>query len=138
VSLAVPVDVTELVVRTLRRLLAGRPEPEAAGVKVSTETGRGPAGGPPSVPWLLVTDDGHTWAWPAVQRAVIRLTCWHRTPHSSKALAALSMGLLCIPDPSQPWTAEPVTGPISGTDPYTDKPLATGAVAVLARTPTRQ
>jgi hypothetical protein len=137
VSLAVPVDVTELVVRALRRLLAERPEPEAAGVKVSTETGRGPTGGPPSLPWLLVAEDGHTWAWPAVQRAVIRLTCWHRTPHSSKALTALAVGLLCTPKPSRPWTAEPVTGPISGTDPYTDKPLATAAVEVLARTPIR-
>jgi hypothetical protein len=136
VSLAVPVDVTELVVRALRRLLAERPEPEAAGVKVSTETGRGPNGGPPSVPWLLVADDGHAWQWPALQRVTLRLTCWHRTPHSSKALTGLALGLLCDPTPSQPWTAEPVTGPISGTDPYTDKPLATAAVAVLARTPT--
>jgi hypothetical protein len=136
VNVAFPVDVAELVVRALRRLLAGRPEPVAAGVKVSTETGRGPTGGPPSVPWLLVADDGHTWSWPAVQRAVVRLTCWHRTPHSSKGLTGLALGLLCTPDPLQAWTAKPVTGPISGTDPYTDKPLATAAVAVLARTPT--
>ncbi|MBP2320490.1 hypothetical protein JOF56_000875 [Kibdelosporangium banguiense] len=136
-SVAVPVDVTELVVRALRRLLSGRPESVAAGVKVSTETGRGVNGGPPSLPWLLVAEDGHTWAWPAVQRVVIRLTCWHRTPHSSKALAGLALGLLCHPALSQPWTAEPVTGPISATDPYTDKPLATATVAVLARTPPR-
>jgi hypothetical protein len=134
VSLAVPVDVTELVVRALRRLLAERPEPVAAGVQVSTETGRGPTGGPPSVPWLLVADDGHTWTWPAVQRATIRLTCWHHTPHSSKTLTALALGLLCTPTRSQPWTAEPVTGPISGTDPYTTQPLATVTLAVFART----
>ncbi|GAB3873770.1 hypothetical protein GCM10029964_014590 [Kibdelosporangium lantanae] len=136
-SLAVPVDVPELVVRALRRLLVGRPEPEVAGVKVSTETGRGLTGGPPSVPWLLVASDGHAWDWPAIQRATIRLTCWHRTPHTSTALAALAMAVLCAPNTGQPWTAELVTGPIAGIDPYTDKPLATAAVTVLARTPTR-
>ncbi|MEV4313003.1 hypothetical protein [Actinocrispum sp. NPDC049592] len=137
-TLPVPLDVAELVVRALRRLLAERPEPEAAGVKVSTETGRGPTGGPPSLPWLLVANDGHTWDWPAVQRVTVRLTCWHRTAHSSTALAALAMAVLCAPGAGRPWSAEPVSGPISGTDPYTDKPLATAAVAVLARTPTRR
>jgi hypothetical protein len=138
VNVAFPVDVAELVVRALRRLLAGRPEPVAAGVKVSTETGRGPnGGGPPSLPWLLVAEDGHTWAWPAIQRATIRLTSWHHTPHTSKALAALALGLLCAPTTSVSWRAEPVTAPITGTDPYTSHPLATAAVAVFARTPTR-
>jgi hypothetical protein len=33
--------------------------------------------------------------------------------------------------------AEPVAAPIGGVDPYTDAPLATAAVAVFARTPTR-
>ena len=136
-SLAVPVDVTELVVRALRRLLAERPEPDATGVKVSTETGHGPGGGPPSLPWLLVAEDGHTWDWPAVQRVTIRLTCWHRTPHTSTALTGLAMALLCAPSVGRAWTAEPVIGPITGTDPYTDKPLATAAVTVVARTPTR-
>ncbi|SMD27066.1 hypothetical protein [Kibdelosporangium aridum] len=134
-SVAVPVDVAELVVRALRGLLAGRLEPVVAGVKVSTETGRGPNGGPPSLPWLLVAEDGHTWAWPAVQRAMIRLTCWHRTPHSSKALAGLALGVLCAPGSSRPWTAEPVTGPLAGIDPSTDAPLAPAAVALRVRTP---
>jgi hypothetical protein len=106
-------------------------------VKVSTETGRGHAGGPPSLPWLLVAEDGHTWRWPAVQRATIRLTSWHRSPHTSKALAALALGLLCDPRNSGVLGAEPVAAPIGGVDPYTDAPLATAAVAVFARTPTR-
>ncbi len=136
-SLAVPLDVTELVVCALRRLLAQRPEPEAAGVKVSTETGRGPNGGPPSLPWLLVADDGQSWTWPAVQRAVIRLTCWHRTPHSSKALIALALGVLCTPSASRQWTAEPFAGPINSIDPYTNDPLATAALTVFARSALR-
>ncbi|WNV82213.1 hypothetical protein [Umezawaea sp. Da 62-37] len=138
-SLPVPVDVAELVVRTLRPLLTARPEPEVAGIKVSTQVGNGPQGGPPSLPWLLVAEDGHTWSWPAVQRAVIRLTCWHRTDHTAKAVTALAMALLCAPHGGSALiVAEPVTAPIAGLDPYTDQPLATAAVTVYARTPTRK
>jgi hypothetical protein len=139
VTLAVPVDVVDLVVRTLRPLLAARPEPEAAGVRVSTEVGHGTDGGPPSLPWLLVAEDGHTWTWPAVQRAVIRLTCWHHSEHKAKAVAGLALALLCDPHGGSALIgAEPVAGPIAGLDPYTDHPLATAAVAVNARTPTRK
>jgi hypothetical protein len=53
VSLPVPLDVADLVVRELRRLLADRRDEIAAGVRVSTETGRGHDGGPPRLPWLL-------------------------------------------------------------------------------------
>ncbi|WNV86569.1 hypothetical protein [Umezawaea sp. Da 62-37] len=138
-SLPVPVDVAELVVRTLRLLLTVRPEPEVVGIKVSTQVGHGPHGGPPSLPWLLVAEDGHTWSWPAVQRAVIRLTCWHHSEHKAKAVAGLALALLCDQRGAGLLiTAEPVTGPVAGIDPYTDQPLATAAVAVYARTPTRK
>ncbi|MCS7484654.1 hypothetical protein ACFFQW_45185 [Umezawaea endophytica] len=138
-TLPVPVDVAELVVRMLRPLLAARPELEVAGAKVSTETGHGPQGGPPSLPWLLVAEDGHTWTWPAVERAVIRLTCWHRSEHTAKAVAGLALALLCDHhDAGVLITAEPVAGPVAGLDPHTDQPLATAAVAVYARTPTRR
>lgn len=50
-TLPVPVDVAELVVRALRPQLAARPEPVLAGIKVSTQVGSGPDGGPPSLPW---------------------------------------------------------------------------------------
>lgn len=138
----VPVDVLELVVRELRPLLAARPEPVATGVAVSTTLSTGGTApvdnGPPSLPWLLVAEDGHTWSWPAVQRAVIRLTVWHHTPHTAKALCALAIGVLCAPRPAGALlTVEPVAAPVAGIDPYTDAPLATAAVAVFARTPTR-
>ncbi|MGH2375100.1 MAG: hypothetical protein ACRDIC_16735 [bacterium] len=141
-AVPVPVDVLELVIRELRPLLAARPEPVAAGVKVSTvvSTGAGAnhASGPPSLPWLLLAEDGHTWSWPAVQRAVIRITTWHTSPHAAKALCALAVGLLCVPRPPGSLLAiEPVAAPAAGLDPYTDAPLATAAVAVHARTPTR-
>lgn len=137
-TVPVPVDVAALVVRLLRPLLAARPEPFVAGVKVSTETGHGPDGGPPSLPWLLVADDGHTWSWPATQRAVIRLTCWHHSAHSSKALAGLALGLLCDQrGAGLVLGGSPISAPIAGIDPYTDHPLATAAVAVHARTPIR-
>lgn len=138
-NLPVPVDVVELVVRTLRPLLASRSEAEAVGIKVSTEVGHGLDGGPPSLPWLLVAEDGHTWTWPAVQRAVIRLTCWHRSEHTAKAVAGLALALLCDQrGPGVLIAAEPVAGPVAGLDPLTDQPLATAAVAVYARTPTRK
>lgn len=136
--LVVPVDVAELVVRALRPQLAARGEPVLAGIKVSTQVGTGPDGGPPSLPWLLVAEDGHTWAWPALQRVVIRLTCWHRTEHAAKAAVGLALALLSLPAPAPGLTGgEPVTGPLGGIDPHTDRPLATAAVAVRARTTTR-
>ncbi|WP_409182944.1 hypothetical protein F9C11_00240 [Amycolatopsis sp. VS8301801F10] len=96
----IPRDVAETVVRLLRSLLSAATDPAAAGVKVSTETGRGHDGGPPSLPWLLVAEDGHSWDWPAVQRAVIRLTCWHRDAHTAKRLAGIALGLVCTPQQS--------------------------------------
>ncbi|MFE9747557.1 hypothetical protein ACFYOT_21860 [Saccharothrix saharensis] len=128
----------ELVVRALRLHLAVRPEPVLAGIKVSTQVGTGSNGGPPSLPWLLVAEDGHTWAWPALQRVVIRLTCWHRTEHAAKAAVAVAFALLCLPTPARGLTGgQPVTGPLGALDPHTDRPLATAAVAVRARTTTR-
>ncbi|MFD8494266.1 hypothetical protein [Amycolatopsis sp. NPDC059657] len=132
----VPLDVAELVVRQLRPALSERTDPVAAGVKVSTETGRDANGGPPSLPWLLIVEDGHDWTWPAVQRAVIRLTCWHRDTHAAKGLAGLALGLLCVPrPPGAVLRGEPVAAPIAGIDPYTSRPLATAAAAVYVRTP---
>jgi hypothetical protein len=138
VSLPVPLDIADLVVRELRRLLADRRDEIAAGVRVSTETGAGHDGGPPRLPWLLVAEDGHTWSWPALQRATVRITCWHHTEHQSKALAALALALLCdVRGAGALIAAEPVTAPIAGTDPYTSAPLAFVALSVLARTPHR-
>lgn len=135
-TVPVPRDMAELVVWVLRRSLAGRPDPIADGAKVSTELGRSRDGGPQSVPWLLVVEDDHTWSWPAVQQATIRLSAWHRSPHASKALAALALALLCDPvSIGGQLTGRPVTAPVAGTDPYTHAPLATAAVTITARTP---
>ncbi|MBM7771728.1 hypothetical protein JOD54_001932 [Actinokineospora baliensis] len=131
----VPVDVVELVLRVLRPLLAvagpgGRPIP------VSTTVGDGVDGGPARLPWVLVAEDGHTWAWPAVQRSIIRLTCWHTSPHAAKATLSVALGLLCVrPAPAPLLHTEPLTAPITGSDPYTGAPLATATLAVHARTP---
>ncbi|NKE63886.1 hypothetical protein FXN61_47195, partial [Lentzea sp. PSKA42] len=93
--LPVPVDVLELVLGLLRPRLAERPEPVLTGLKVSSETGHGREGGPPSLPWLRLTEEGHTWAWPAVQRVVLRLTCWHRTEYDAKAAVGLALAVVC-------------------------------------------
>ncbi|WP_328604774.1 hypothetical protein OG943_32730 [Amycolatopsis sp. NBC_00345] len=131
----VPLDVAELVVRRLRIQLAAVTDPAADRVHVSTETGRGHDGGPPSLPWLLVAEDGHGWDWPAVQRTVIRLTCWHHDPHTAKRLAGIALGLLCAPQPAGALLrGEPVTAPIGGIDPYTAAPLATASLIAYART----
>lgn len=136
--LPVPLDVAELIVRRLRTQLADVTDPVATRVKVSTETGRGPDGGPPSLPWLLVAEDGHGWDWPAVQRAVIRLTCWHRDLHTAKRLAGIALGLLCTPQPAgMLLRGEPITAPIGGIDLYTAAPLATASLTTYARTPPR-
>jgi hypothetical protein len=123
-----------------RRRAGGAPSPwlarrQAEQVQVSTETSAGPDGGPPTSLWLLVGEDGHTWQWPAMQRAVIRLTVWHRNPHSSKALAGLALGLLCAPTPpGLIIRAEPIAAPLAAIDPYMAAPPATCAAAVFART----
>ncbi|ACU37160.1 hypothetical protein [Actinosynnema mirum] len=135
-ALPVPVDVADLVVRALRPLLTARAEPAVAGIRVATRVGDGPDGGPPSLPWLLVAEDSHTWTWPAVQRAVVRLTCWHRTEHEAKAALAVALALLCVPVPAPGLLGgDPVIGPLSGIDPHTARPLATAAAVVRARTP---
>jgi hypothetical protein len=135
----VPLDVAELVVRNLRVQLAAVADPAAELVKVSTETGRGHDGGPPSMPWLLVSEDGHSWDWPAVQRTVIRLTCWHRDTHSAKRLAGIAISLLCFPQPAGALLrGDPIAAPIAAIDPYTATPLATCAATIFARTPTGQ
>lgn len=132
----VPRDVAEIVARRLRNLLAAVLDPAADRAKVSTETGRGRDGGPPSIPWLLVAEDGHGWEWPAVQRAVIRLTCWHHDTHAAKRLAGIALGLLCAPQPAGALLrGEPVTAPIAGIDPFTVEPLATASLTAYARTP---
>lgn len=132
----VPLDVAELVVRRLRVQLAAVTDPAVELVKVSTETGRGHDGGPPSLPWLLVAEDGHRWDWPAVQRTVIRLTCWHRDTHTAKRLVGIALGLLCAPQPAEALLrGEPVTAPVGGIDPYTAGPLATASLTAYARTP---
>jgi hypothetical protein len=140
VSLPVPRDVVALVLDALRPALAARSEPYAARLVVSSEMGSEPGsdadGGPPSLPWLLVAEDGHTWTWPAVQRCVIRLTCWHHSEFTAKATVALALGLLCAPGGRGALlAADPVTAPVGGIDPYTDQPQATASLAVLARTP---
>jgi hypothetical protein len=140
VGLPVPRDVVALVLDVLRPAFAERSEPYAAGLVVSSEMGSEPGNdaddGPPSLPWLLVAEDGHSWSWPAVQRSTIRLTCWHRSEFTAKAVCALALGLLCAPGiRTAPITADPITAPIAGLDPYTDQPLATASVAVFARTP---
>ncbi|MBE8515988.1 hypothetical protein ILP97_00335 [Amycolatopsis sp. H6(2020)] len=133
-----PLDVTELVVHRPRDQLAAVTDPVADQVKVSTETGRGNDGGPPSLPWLLVAEDGHRWDWPAVQRTVIRLTCWHRNTHSAKQLAGIALGLLRAPQPAGALLrGEPATAPIAGVAPYTAAPLATASLTAYARTPSR-
>lgn len=137
-ALPVPVDVALLVVRALRPLLAARTEPAVADIRVATRVGDSPDGGPPELPWLLVAEDSHTWAWPAVQRVVVRLTCWHHTEHEAKAAIAVALALLCVPVPATGLLGgEPVTGPLPGIDPHTARPLATAALALRARTPTR-
>lgn len=134
----VPVDAVELVLSVLRPLLAARPESVLKGLKIGTETGHGPHGGPPSLPWLRLTEEGHTWRWPAVQRVVLRLTCWHRTDHDAKAGVGLALGVLCsLRDVRGVLDVEPIVGPIAAPDPHTRQPLATATAAVRIRTPTR-
>jgi hypothetical protein len=134
----VPVDVLELVLVLLRPRLAERPEPVLAGLRVSSETGHGREGGPPSLPWLRVTEEGHTWTWPAVQRVVLRLTCWHRTEYDAKAAVGLALAVVCnLRGVRGLLAADPITGPIAAPDPHTTRPLATATVAVRVRTPTR-
>ncbi|MBP2479102.1 hypothetical protein JOF53_007974 [Crossiella equi] len=128
----VPLDVAELAARLLRRQLGD-------GLPVSTELGRGPDGGPERLPWLLVAVDAHTWQWPAIQRGTVRLSAWHHTEHQAVRLVAEALGRLCDPGTASGAliAAEPATGPIPGTDPYTGAPLATARAVLVVRTPPR-
>jgi hypothetical protein len=141
VTAPVPVDAAELVARALRAAVAGLTDPVAAGLKISTQVGRGRDGGPPSRPWLLVAEDAHSWRWPAVQSATIRLTAWHHSEHDAKAVAGLVLGVLCdrATAAATPGLllAEPDSAPLSDVDPYTGEPLAFTTAVVTIRTPVR-
>ncbi|MCP3800321.1 hypothetical protein NLX83_13740 [Allokutzneria sp. A3M-2-11 16] len=127
-------DAAAVVVMLLRSLLAGRADRVAEKVQVSTEMGRNPEGGPPSLPWVLVRDDGGRWEWPAVASALVRLSVWHHNERSAKALCTLALTLLaCHEGGGGLIVVDALALPAAGTDPYTGAPLATASCTAFLR-----
>ncbi|MGI8310669.1 hypothetical protein [Saccharopolyspora hattusasensis] len=131
-TVLVPPDAAELVVRLLRDVLPSLDERLVVGLRISTELGHGP--GPPSLPWVLVREDGSTWSWPAPLRSTIRISAWHETQHSAKRVCSLALAALVAQrDAGGVIAAEPIAGAEVGPDPYTGGPVATASAAVFTR-----
>lgn len=131
-SLLVPPDATEVVAGLLREALPGLDERLVVGLQVSTGLGEHPA--PPSLPWLVVREDGSSWRWPGPQRSTVRLTAWHDTEYQTKRLCTVALSVLVAAcDAPGVIGVEPIGGAEVGPDPYTGGPVATASAAVFTR-----
>jgi hypothetical protein len=95
---------------------------------------RGHDGGPKSLLWLLIAEDGHRWSWPAVQRATIRLPAGTAPPRHWPCSHSRWCATCAPWARSSPLAWSPP--PVVGLDPHANEPLAFTSASVLAQTPT--
>lgn len=107
----------------LRALLAGRSEPEAAGVTVSTR-GLPGADEDRSLPYVQVRSDGKFRNSRLDGRATIRVIVWHTDEGLAEDLAALCEALILAATSTDIRSVSPVAGPIPTGDPDTGLPLS--------------
>jgi hypothetical protein len=104
----------------LRSLLAGRPEPAAAGVTVST---RLPAPDGPR-PYVQVRSEGRSRDSRLNGSATIRVRVWHRDEGLGEALASLAEALLLDASSDSVRGFTPLVGPLPTEDPDSGEPLS--------------
>lgn len=114
----------QLAVRDLLRvLLAGRPEPYAAGVTVSTRSPDG-TDEAPRLPYIQVRSDGRFRDSRLNGRASVRVIVWHRDEGLGEDLAGLAEALLLAGSSDRIRGASPLTGPMPTGDPDTGAPMS--------------
>lgn len=87
--LAIPPDAERLVIDLLASLLAARGQDVTVGVNIPATWAAG------TKPHVQIALDGTPEGqYPILTRASVRVTCWHQSTTTAKALANLCMGLL--------------------------------------------
>lgn len=114
----------------LRTLLAGRSEPYAAGVTVST---RPPAGTSPSLPYVQVRSDGRFRDSRLDGRASVRVIVWHTDEGLGESLAGLCEALLMASTSAEIRGCTSLSGPIPTGDPDTGAPMSYFTVTARLR-----
>jgi len=108
----------------LRELLAGRTEPYARDVEVST---RGPSSRSDETggrPYVRVVSDGRFRNSRLNGRATVRVIVWHRDDGAAEALAALCEALLLAAHGHGVRGFSPLVGPRPTGDPDTGAPMS--------------
>ena len=127
--LAVPPDAERVIVDFLTAALAARSQDVTVGVDLPTTWTTG------TKPHVQVALDGTpSVQYPILASASVRATCWHASPTTAKALAALCQALLCAhPGSVQVASVQPLTGVLPARDPDTGAQLASVSVRVNLR-----
>jgi hypothetical protein len=113
----------QLAVRDLlRTLLAGRSEPYATGVTVSTR--EIPGADPFPLPYVQVRSDGKFRDSRLDGRATVRVLAYGGDVGKSESLAALSEALLLAASSAEVRGSSSVMGPMPTTDPENGLPLS--------------
>ncbi|MFF2612691.1 hypothetical protein [Kitasatospora sp. NPDC058046] len=123
--------------RILRAVLAGRPEPYAAGATVGTRVPDARSPEDPRLPLVLVGLDGATPAPSRLNSSVLlRISVWHASEDQAHDLAQLAAALLHTAGGPIIRSTRPGTGPVPGIDPDSRVALATLTItANIAPTP---
>jgi hypothetical protein len=106
-----------------RELLAGRTEPEALGVVVSTKP-PSPDDSKRQLPHVQVRSDGSFRDSRLNGRATIRVAVWHRDEGLGQDLALLLEALLLDASSARVRGFGSVSGPLPTSDPDTGEPLS--------------
>lgn len=117
---AVPPDAERVTVDILTAALASRGQDVTVGVNVPPTWAKG------TKPHVQVALDGTPGlTYPIMWNATVRVTCWHESTTTAKALAALSQALLCSFGGSRTVASvQPLTGVLPALDPDTGAQLA--------------
>lgn len=127
--LSVVPDAEHIVIDLLTSMLAARSQDVTVGVVVPTSWANG------TKPHVQVALDGTPeLQYPILAKASVRVTCWHQSTTTAKALANLCMGLLLSYEGnSQVAAFQSLTGVLPAQDPDTKAQLASIAVRAVLR-----
>jgi len=125
----VPPDAEHVAVDYLTSALLARAQDVTVGVNIPATWVAG------TKPHVQVALDGTPIVeYPILFRSTIRVTCWHASTTTAKALAALCQAILCAhPGSVQVASVQPLTGVLPARDPDTGVQLASISVRLNLR-----
>lgn len=116
----------------VRRALASRSEPYAAGATVSSKFPSADDARA-ALPWVRVSLDGSSRSRLVAGRAIVRVAVWHTDASRANALARLLEALLLASSGGGVRSFGPNTGPLDADDPDTGEPLTAFTLAARLR-----